>query len=175
MSQSDLYDFFSYVARDGKSNADSPASAMKRRASVTSSSSFSSSDESSSSPTPASTTTRATATPAPPPVMMPISSRILPSPSSSSSSPTVAAKQQPHRLTADEITARILESPSTTPCARCSRAATTTTTTTPAAPRTSTAPSWTWQPASRPRRCRRLLFVLLVLPPPGLLVLPALA
>ncbi|KAK7932355.1 hypothetical protein PG985_003067 [Apiospora marii] len=104
MSQSDLYDFFSYVARDGKGNT-ADTGAMARRTSVTSSSS--SSDESSA-PTPLSTTTRATATPAPaPPIMFSSSSRT----SSSSSSAAAVAKAQHHRLTADEITARILQSP----------------------------------------------------------------
>ncbi|KAK8085248.1 hypothetical protein PG997_006519 [Apiospora hydei] len=108
MSQSDLYDFFSYVARDGKSNTDtaSASPAMARRTSIGSSSS--SSDESSA-PTPMSTTTRAT--PAP---LMP-SSRSSPSPlfpaTSSSAAAAATAQQQQHRLTADEITARILASP----------------------------------------------------------------
>ncbi|KAK6846058.1 hypothetical protein PG987_001246 [Apiospora arundinis] len=111
MSQSDLYDFFSYVARDGKGNAESPAAVMTRRTSVMSSSSSSSSE--SGTPTPASTTsttTRATATPAPL-SLMPSSRTFSSSSSSSSSSSTVATPQQQHRLTADEITARILESP----------------------------------------------------------------
>ncbi|KAK7943747.1 uncharacterized protein PG986_012860 [Apiospora aurea] len=108
MSQSDLYDFFSYVARDGKSNTDtaSASPAMARRTSIGSSSS--SSDESSA-PTPMSTTTRATPAPLMPP------SRTSPSPlfpaPSSSSAAAAAAQKHPHRLTADEITARILASP----------------------------------------------------------------
>ncbi|KAK8069147.1 hypothetical protein PG994_005763 [Apiospora phragmitis] len=107
MSQSDLYDFFSYVARDGKSNADI-APAMTRRTSAMSSSS---SSDGSSAPTPAaSTTSRATATPAAPPLLMP-SGRTSSSSFSISVAAAAAAHQHNNRLTADEITARILESP----------------------------------------------------------------
>ncbi|KAK8044712.1 hypothetical protein PG993_004736 [Apiospora rasikravindrae] len=97
MSQSDLYDFFSYVARDGKSTTDTATSppAMARRTSIISSTSSSDSD-SSAAPTPMSTTTTTRA-----PLMPNAASR------PSSSPPSAAAT----RLTADEITARILASP----------------------------------------------------------------
>lgn len=113
MSQSDLYDFFSYVARDGKGNTYTAAeAAMTRRTSVMSSSSSSSSD--SSAPTPASTTTRATATATPAPFMLSASRTSSYSSSSASAAAAAAAAAvaaSQHRLTADEITARILQSP----------------------------------------------------------------